>query len=335
MLAGVFRSRVALVSIVLAVVTAACSQRPSIEIGKTHRSTTTSTTSAGGTADNGAAAGGIGADGGASGAKAGAGGGPAGTTGGATAANAVPTAAQASKAAPAGSPATAAGAALDGYLNAIARRDKGAVDAQSTNGPNALATIRLLIAGINEQAGASTTVRFADESFQPASTSATRVTFNGSIQLATEVRGARGTDRSTSTIDGPVTVVLDRGGWKVKDFSYESKPMAYFNENASTGHDGMTVSVAFVLSYGAAADTIVIISSDTGQLDPGIKFHDAQITVPAGTAPSSGFAFEPGSSASLLLLFPRTDQAPTKLDVGLSRPDGTVLHYVVTFPAST
>jgi len=220
-------------------------------------------------------------------------------------------------------------AALDRYLEALARRDATVVAETSTGGASAIATVVKFVADLNATAKGKTTIRVGGESFQVTEETPDHVTFAGSVHVVTDVKGPRGPTQSDVIISGPVTVALTNGAWRVKSFIYAGKPLLYVPENAANGHDGMTVVVEFVLSYGDVTNAVIRLSASGAALDPRLALQDAHLITPGTTVQRTSVSFVPGPGPRGLVAFPRTDRTPTQLDVVFRRPNGQTVSYSV------
>jgi hypothetical protein len=190
----------------------------------------------------------------------------------------------------------------------------------------ALAGIRVLISDINAAAGGTTTVRVTSPSYNPTSVRADTVVFGGSARLVTDVRGSRGSQHTEATVDGPVTVALVDGVWRVRDFNYNGRSMRLVAENASQVVEGVHLTVGYVLSYAGATNAVVGLAVDSGHVD--IALTDARLVAGGSQGPATGSGFAAGPPRGYIG-FARTDAIPTELDASFRRSDGATLTFAI------
>ncbi len=212
-------------------------------------------------------------------------------------------------------------------------RDAGAVDRSSSGAPAALGRLRLLIADMNQQQGGATKSHTENDSLAPQSTTASSVTFGGSVQLVTDVTGSKGNQHTTATFDGPLVVGLESGAWKVQSFLYDGKPMRYFDENASQAMGSLHLNVDYLLSYGNTMNAVIQLTDDSGRVDPASALGDARLTAGSGTAAKTGAVFLPGNAPTGLLFFPPTVDTPSKFTATIKKGDGSTVDYSIPLTA--
>jgi hypothetical protein len=221
----------------------------------------------------------------------------------------------------------AATASLSAYLGGLAANESGSVLSRSTKAAAALGTVRLLVAEINKADGATTTVTTTRPSFTPTSVNPATVVFGGTVQLSTEVAGPKGTQHSTDTISGPITVVPVNGAWLVSDFLYDGKTMHVESENASQAQGGLHLTVAFVLSYADATAAILGLAADTGNAH--VALQRATLTTETGAADAAASAFTAAAKPTGFVRFPRTDGVPVRFDATFTRDGGPAVTFSV------
>ena len=197
----------------------------------------------------------------------------------------------------------------------------------STGAAEDYGSIRLTIAAIKAAKGATTTVQVANEALSVASSSTTSVTFNGSLTLEGTVSGAKGSQHSTDTLGGPVSVVFTEGAWRVSTFIYDGAVVRAFTERATQVISGLHFTVAFVLTYGTSTVALVGLAADSGHV--GLALQTARLTSASGTTSGTGdFTTDPSPSG--IIRFPRTDARPSHLDATFRRADGGMVSFSLT-----
>ncbi len=202
-------------------------------------------------------------------------------------------------------------AALDLYLQGIANRDSAQMLRYSTGAAAGLGSVRLTVAQVNQARGGTTTVAVTSESVSPSSVSAGAVTLSGTVQLRTEVKGSQGDQVSTSTLSGPIQLISVHGAWQVSDFRYDGAPMAFTPEGAQQTQGQVTLSVAFVLSYGQATAALVGLGAASGSAS--IALQQTSLVTQNGASETGQGIFTSTSRPTGVFTYARAGAVPTRL----------------------
>ncbi|MHB8681014.1 MAG: hypothetical protein ACYDA2_02825 [Acidimicrobiales bacterium] len=212
----------------------------------------------------------------------------------------------------------AAQQALSNYLQAIVHHNGSAVQSSSDGAALGVAGILVDVAAIDTARGATTTVTLGQDTFAPTGTSASSVTFGGSVSLTTAVSGPKGSGQYTDTLSGPVTVADEAGTWRVTTFTYDAKPIAIWPETANQTVNGLHLSVGYVVSFGDLTAVLIGI----GQISGNVNVQLQSTTLTAGTTDSGVGDFTGPPQPTGVLRFTRSGSPPTQLTVDFTGPNG-------------
>jgi hypothetical protein len=219
-------------------------------------------------------------------------------------------------------------AALDAYLEALARQDFARALGLSSGPAHRLALVRLVLARHNADLGATTTVSLLTRRFALATRTARRTSFEGSATLRSVVRKPDAPQETTErAIADPV---VDRVGnaWRVSSFAWASRPVVAYEGGAVARVNGVELRLEGSIAFGDVVGVVVLLVAE-GERTVRV---DADRLRAGGKEAGSGFrALIGGQPGILYISYPRTDLRPTqwraRVSVDGERPEEIVLSF--------
>lgn len=220
-----------------------------------------------------------------------------------------------------------ASGALAAYLDGLLRQDPQEVTDSSDGGPLAMAGILLDAAVINAGRGALTTVTEGGSSLAPESVSASKVVYGGAITLTTTISGPRGSGTFTDTVSGPIEITDESGSWRVTSLVYDGQPVEVWTVGRSQTANGLTVSLGYVVSFGATTAALVTLDAQSGSADVNLR----SLVLDAGGGSEQGTGdFTGPPRPTGVLRFARVAGAPRSLTLDFAASTGQSDDYSFT-----
>lgn len=174
--------------------------------------------------------------------------------------------------------------------------------------------------------GGTDSTRSSGEALTATSVALDAVDFAGTVDLQHAVSGSRGSTTTHDRIDGPIQVVDSDGVWRVARFTFDGQPLIFYPEGVEAVVAPVHLLVGFVLSNAATTSVLVTLRSDS----PGtvVNIEAAQLIMSSG-ATEPGHASFGHALPTGVLSFPRTGDAPARLDVTARLGSGSTVTFAV------
>lgn len=211
-----------------------------------------------------------------------------------------------------GGDAVAARRAFDGWLAAYVASDAVRMITSSTGAATSLGSLQLATDSLVVAGGGSVRASVTKESLVAGTVSAGTVTFGGEVDVKRDVRASR-TATINDKITGPIEIVRRSNAWRVSTFMFDGASLRSYIANTDRTIDGVRLNVAFILSNARSTTAVVSVYSPDD-----FTVSDARLVRASGLV-QGGRSYFAGSHPTGVIVFPRSEDAPARLDLTVTR----------------